>query len=175
MGREIRRVPAGWEHPKETDPHDKRGMGYHPMRDQNYEQAMAEWINNHNKWLAGMHPSLINGDTTREETPYFADWDGNPPDVADYVKYKPEDCTHYQMYETVTEGTPVTPVFATLQELEDWLVEKGEMHGTRYEHRFSRQAAKGFCKDEWAPSMIYTPDTTDLRQLTRTGEEPGSS
>lgn len=157
MGREIRRVPAGWEHPKETDLDDRRGMGYHPMHKQNYEEAMAEWINNHNKWLAGTHHSLVEGDTTREETPYFADWDGNPPAIADYVKYKPDDCTHFQMYETVTEGTPVTPVFATLQQLEDWLVEKGELYGTKYCERFTREEAHAFCQSRWVPSAVGIP------------------
>jgi hypothetical protein len=158
MGREIRRVPANWEHPKETDG-TNRGGGYHPMRGENYEKAMREWFANHNAWLDGTHHCLVDKSTTREETPYFADWDGNPPDVADYVKYEQEECTHFQMYETVTEGTPVTPVFASLQELEDYLVNVGEMAGTRYNKKYSREGAHAFCHSGWAPSMVYTPAT----------------
>lgn len=146
MGREIRKVPAGWIHPKETDPNDKRGMGYHPMHSENYETVMDEWIKNHRLWLDGEHPDQLEGRVKKGEYKYWAEWADNPPPVNDYVHYKPEECTHFQAYENVTEGTPVTPVFASLQELEDWLVEKGELYGTRYCRRYDREDAANFCK-----------------------------
>jgi hypothetical protein len=31
------------------------------------------------------------------------------------------ECTHWQMYEEITEGTPISPVFATPEELARWL------------------------------------------------------
>jgi hypothetical protein len=67
-----------------------------------------------------------------------------------------EDATWFQMYETVTEGTPCTPPFATKSELVDYLVSYGEMHGTEYERRYSRESAQAFVEDEWAPSMILS-------------------
>lgn len=33
------------------------------------------------------------------------------------------DCTHLMMYETVSQGTPVSPAFATPEELARWLVD----------------------------------------------------
>lgn len=32
-------------------------------------------------------------------------------------------CSHYQMYETTSEGTPISPVMETPEELATWLVE----------------------------------------------------
>lgn len=57
--------------------------------------------------------------------------------------------THYQIYETVSEGTPISPVFASLQEMEEWLVNDGGRDG-----KVSRGAAKSFCVDGWVPSMM---------------------
>lgn len=63
-------------------------------------------------------------------------WEYEPPPDPD--RHRPAfgaEATWYQVYETVTEGTPVTPPFETLAELVDWLVEKGEAHGTDHERR----------------------------------------
>ena len=38
MGREIRRVPKGWEHPRDE------GGKYIPMFDQSYDDAAKEWL-----------------------------------------------------------------------------------------------------------------------------------
>lgn len=155
MGREIRRVPANWQHPKGQMPY---GYDYLPMHDQNYEDALAEWNEEHEQWIAGTHPDLVSGATTKEEND-FEEWHGEAPDPRYYRPYKDEEGTWFQAYQTVSEGTPVTPAFATLQELEDWLVEKGECYGTKYNEKFSRQAAHNFCMAQWAPSFILDTAT----------------
>jgi len=151
MGREIRKVPANWEHPKGQNPW---GYDYLSMHDQNFEDALAEWNKGNAEWIAGTHSDLLDGTTTKEEYPDYQEYHGKAPDPEYYRPYKDEDCTHFQMYQTVSEGTPVTPVFATLQELEDYLVEVGECAGTRYNKKFSRTAAHAFCNSGWAPSAI---------------------
>ena len=50
------------------------------------------------------------GDPQFEESELMPDWTS-------------EQATHYQMYEDTTEGTPISPVFATPEELATWLVE----------------------------------------------------
>lgn len=55
-----------------------------------------------------------------------------------------------QIYETDSEGTPVSPVFASKDELAEWLVTEGG---------YSRQAADMFARDGWAPSFMRTPAT----------------
>ena len=39
-------------------------------------------------------------------------------------------CTHFQLYENVSDGTPTSPIFATLEELVDWLRAEGCPDGT---------------------------------------------
>lgn len=136
MGREIRRVPRGWEHPK-----DERGR-YKPLFDEDYETAASEWARNFMAWENGEREQ--HGDAPR----YFWDWEGNPPDEEYYrPAWGDDEATHYQVYENVTEGTPVSPVFATLDELRAWLLEQGH----------SEHAASKFIEAGYAFSMVMTP------------------
>ncbi|WP_146208404.1 M20 family metallopeptidase [Cupriavidus plantarum] len=52
--------------------------------------------------------------------------------------------TAYQVYENVSEGTPVSPVFASLEELMDWLFKQG----------FSLEQAQTFIADGHCPSFV---------------------
>lgn len=79
-------------------------------------------------------------------------------------KYKPMrkrpprkkyDATWFQMYETVSEGTPVSPPFPSLDALEDYLVNHGDFWDQRRgSGGWRREAAKSFCADGFACSMI---------------------
>lgn len=131
MGREIRRVPANWDHPKITKFKSFKRIeetGYQPIFDRPYIEAITEWIKDHAAWEAGTHADLCGEDpVSKEECAHFAEWSGNPPDVEFYrPNWKPEEMTWYQVYETVSEGTPVTPPFATQEELIDYLVANGD-------------------------------------------------
>lgn len=53
----------------------------------------------------------------------------------------------YQVWETVSEGSPISPVFPTADELVKWLVGKG----------YSPEAAVAFADAGWAPSMVLIP------------------
>lgn len=50
---------------------------------------------------------------------------GNPPfyDVEVMPQWSDSRRTHYQMYETCSEGTPISPVMKTPEELAAWLAE----------------------------------------------------
>lgn len=50
----------------------------------------------------------------------------------------------YQVWETVSEGSPISPVFATSEELVTWLTGEG----------YSRRAAEAFVEQGWVPSMV---------------------
>jgi len=136
MGREIRNVPKNWEHPK-----DERNGNYIPLLDEYYGDAIEEWIKNHNLWLEGKHPD--------QDTDYkfYADYE-NAPNIENYrtEKWADEEANCFQIYETVSEGAPVSPVFETLTDLENWLVESGH----------SRKAAQEFCKNRFCFSMIMS-------------------
>lgn len=166
MGRELRRVPANWQHPKRTTYNYLQGKeveSFQPLFDEPYISAISEWIHEHFLWLRGEHPDQQGED--RAEYSYYAQWGGSPPDI-DYYRpnWKPEEMTWYQVYETVSEGTPVTPPFETQAELIEYLVEHGDYwdQSRRKEGRSSmpcepwtRQQAESFVLGSgWAPSLV---------------------
>lgn len=160
MGREVRRVPASWEHPKRE--HRDR-TDYLPMHNENFHAAAQEWIASCQLWAAGKHPDQLKY-KDRGTPKYFWQWTTNPPAEEFYLPYDPTDralCSHYQVYETVSEGTPVTPAFATPEELVDYLCTEGDFweqqrarHNKRPVQPYSREAAEQFVKDGWAPSFV---------------------
>ncbi len=164
MGREIRRVPPNWQHPlKESCPHYPTcdQMCYQPKYEQNIDDALNEWLKDFDRVRAGNMDDF-------EKTCYasLAEWikDNPPPDLDYYVNYKKEEATWYQVYQTVSEGSPVTPPFATQEELIDYLVENGDFwdqerakrDGYKFEG-YSRNVAEKFVMGSgWVPSMVMT-------------------
>ena len=124
MGREVRMVPADWEHPT-----DRRG--FRPLYDgSKFRKELEEWNLNKAKWDEGLVASYtrdnewIARDIENEETSSFEEYYGRRPSPYDYMpEWKPEERTHFMMYETTTEGTPISPAFATAEELAHWLVD----------------------------------------------------
>jgi hypothetical protein len=165
MGREIRRVPPNWEHPKETKGQYERGQFvvkevYKPLLDGSFEQKAKDWLIDLQKWLDGTHESFIyalNNNPDDDKPPQtIRGYCDHYQDFPRMEYYHPEwdeaDCTAYQIYETVSEGTPVSPVFQTEQEIIDWLVSQGH----------SLNSATQFVKHKWAPTMLMAvnPDGT---------------
>lgn len=164
MGREIRMVPPNWEHPKVIRRDGREG--YQPMRNQRFEDAAKEWKEEFMAWERGERPDYCDEESARLE---FWEWNGEPPDREYYQTWNPEDATWYQVWETVSEGTPVTPPFATKQELIDYLVEHGDFWDQsrredekRTGHKcimncepWSRKQAEAFVNGPgWAPSFV---------------------
>lgn len=114
MGREVRMVPAGWEHPRDEHGH------YKPLYNEDYITEGWRWVNESKLWAEGKHPDQ----DYRYE--FYWDWSGGPPDEDTYrPKWADEACTHLQMYETTSEGTPISPVMETAEELARWLADTG--------------------------------------------------
>lgn len=115
MGREIRKVPSGWVHPKNSD-------GRHIALSDGIK--LAGHVDNWNKeaaaWNRGEFPSWATGDCQKMT---YSEYNGEKPRAEDYMPQFP-DCerTHMMMYETCTEGTPVSPAFFDGEELARWLV-----------------------------------------------------
>ena len=146
MGREIRRVPANWEHPK-----NEAGQ-YQPMYDNDFDTRLAGWLAGYELWKKGEHPDQKDG--AAEGSKYW-DWEGSPPDP-EYYHPKWEQADWYQMYETVSEGTPVSPPFATKEELVNYLVQYGDFWDQHRGHGgWDRANAERFVQAEWAPSGIF--------------------
>ena len=116
MGREIRKVPADWEHPKNAHG--------------NFEPMFNESFDKRSDPEGGDDPSWYRPEWTDEER------------------------THYQLYETVTEGTPMSPPFATKEELGNWMFDNPDpVWGDR-----SRKAIEAFLEAEWSISMMVIGD-----------------
>lgn len=159
MGREIRRVPPNWQHPKKTryDVMQRREVeGYQPLYDEPFGPAMREWIKGWEAWERGERPPYFDA-STHGHMQYW-EYDCGPPDPRYYRPDWPEGAaTWWQAYETVSEGTPVTPPFATQAELVDYLVANGdEWDQKRGNGGWSREAAESFVGAGWAPSMVIT-------------------
>ena len=118
MGREIRMVPPGWEHPK-----DDKGK-YISLMDQSFEDATKEWKKGYLNWEQGSHASDFEREFKEQECAEYWEYDP-PPDREVCRPAFTEEPTHFQMYQTVSEGTPVSPVFATKKELHQWLTQNG--------------------------------------------------
>lgn len=145
MGREVRKVPPNWEHPKTKLYAD--GYGYQPMYDRTFAAAVAEWKAGFAKWEEGNRPEDC-------EDEYW-EYEGAPPEREYYRPWSDEEATWFQVWETVSEGTPVTPPFATREELVAHLVANGDdWDQKRGDGGWSRAAAEKFVGEGWAPSMI---------------------
>jgi len=70
-------------------------------------------------------------------------------DPEDYMPEIEPEHTAFQIYENVSEGTPVSPVFETEDEMKAWLIEKG----------YTEKAVEKFVELGFAVSMTFTSST----------------
>ena len=148
MGREIRQVPPNWEHPKDVNGH------HTPLHSGSYRDAKKEWIAGLLEWEAGTHEDF---DKWGDKHNYW-EWRGMPPEKDLYGDFAPEDATWFQIYETVSEGTPVSPPFETREELAQWLAAAGDYWCQARPHEAppTLEQARAFVEEAWAPSMIIS-------------------
>lgn len=88
------------------------------------------------------------------------DWEDRPPNPEEYMPEFGERATAYQVYENVTEGTPISPVLETKEALIDWLMNDGSGLGIGGRRMpLTRTQAEAFADSGYAPSMIYSSAT----------------
>lgn len=147
-------VPADWQHPK-----DEKG-DYIPLFGRSYAEAGKEWDEEWAMWQKGFRRSWADGTVWSPiEDAYkhmrYTDWTGARPSPDDYMPDWPADRrTHLMMYEDTSEGTPISPAFATPEELARWLVDNkasGFGSSTGSYEGWLRVARGG-----WAPSMVVS-------------------
>lgn len=148
MGREIRHVPPNWDHPV-----DDRG-NFKPMFDDTFEHASAEWKQEFCDWESGKRPEYYN--ESEDGKPEFWEWHGGPPDREYYRPWKDEEATWFQLWETVSEGSPVSPPFATKEELITYLADNGDFWDQGRDGRggWGRISAEAFGRHESASSFM---------------------
>lgn len=111
MSRKCRRVPKDWQHPKDIS------GDYIPLHELfPYNAAEIE---------EGLRDGWLKG-----EPPYYG--------IPTMPQWPESQRTHYQMYEEVTEGTPISPVFERPEDLARWLASTRASAfagmGASYEH-----------------------------------------
>jgi len=104
MSRKVRRVPPSWQHPV-----DQEGK-YKPLFDSDmFAYRLQDYVEEIEQY--GLEAAN-------------QDFGEGGPSKIDYMPDWPEQQkTHLMMYETTTEGTPVSPAFEKPQDLAKWLVD----------------------------------------------------
>lgn len=152
MGREIRMVPPNWRHPKNDRGHEQ------PMYDENFADHFAKWLADFDRIRAGNLTDIERECYEGDGKIALAEWlrdEGMPRDPAYCRPWRDDEATWFQVWETVSEGTPVSPPFATRGELVDYLVKHGDFWDQRRGHGgYSREQAEAFVNAGWVPSMV---------------------
>ncbi len=122
MGRELRMVPQDWEHPKNEQGHDD------PLHGRSYKKAFKDYKKAYDQWQKGFREGWDDDKWEKKEgdelTMTYKEWAGDRPFKVDYMpEWEEEEKTHFQMYETCTEGTPISPVMETPEKLAQWLTD----------------------------------------------------
>jgi len=102
----------------------------------------------------------------------FEEYYGQPPERDEYTDYKGVEPTWFQLYENVSEGTPVSPPFETELELATWLSENGDYwcqrrnaEGGRGEAKPTFTQALSLVKSGYAPSMMMFSNESGSKLL----------
>lgn len=121
-------MPANWQHPK-----NERGY-YIPLSGGSYAEDVEEWGKLKTHWDQGFVEGFVQGNIVwinKDDDPdaqgkTFEEYHYTRPTEAEYMPdWSDIERTHWMMYESVSEGTPISPAFATPQELCRWLVKTG--------------------------------------------------
>lgn len=123
----LRRVPENWAHPKDANEQ------YIPLLDGSYSEYSQKYDLDKEMWNKGFYEGLdkvLNASKEPNWIPVeeedkqlsFEEWDGEKCKPEDFrPDWPPSEQTHFQMYEDVTEGTPISPVFEKAEDLAFWL------------------------------------------------------
>ncbi len=158
MGREVRRVPANWQHPRK---HGRENGPHIPLHEGPVEPKQAAWDHERMMWNDGFRKDFITGEYVAKDESHrgpFEEWDGERPRAEDYMpSWKPEECTHLMMYEDTSEGTPISPAFATPEELARWLADNGASSFGSMTATYEQWLAT--CRRGYSVGAVYTPQT----------------
>lgn len=141
MGREVRMVPKDWKHPTDNDGDFVPLLSGYTARLARFTQMVSE---------------------KGEE--YAISYFGAPPDKAEHMPdFDPDAATHWMMYETCSEGTPISPAFATKEELARWLADTGASAFGPMRATYEQWLAT--CTGGSAPSAVLVFDSNSARVM----------
>jgi len=101
---ELRKVPENWVHPSDND------GNYIPLMEGDYESEKAEWDRQKTLWEEGFYLFSDGAKRPKQEhmTYPFEEWRSAPDKKYHMFDEKPENLTHFCLYEYVSPGTPLT-------------------------------------------------------------------
>jgi hypothetical protein len=127
------------------------------MFDQYYGDALAEWLADFDRIRSGDLTEIERECYTEPGMSPLAEWlvDYPAPERKYYRPWRDDEATWFQVWQTVSEGSPVSPPFATREELIDYLV----LHGDFWDQErgtggYSREQAIAFVNAGWVPSAM---------------------
>lgn len=86
-------------------------------------------------------------------------YEGQRKDQEAWERTDPPEGEGWQLWQTVSEGGPISPVFATAEELAEWMASPAYTWGASKHSRISYESALEFIKVGWAPSFVAAPQT----------------
>jgi len=129
MSREIRKVAVDWKHPKDDQGNYVPCFEYFPYEDEISEGLRDGWL------------------------------DDEPPNYGCCVmpSWSDSERSHYQMYETTSEGTPIGPVLESPEAVAHWCVDNSAsaMGGRTASYEAWLRVARGGS----APTMMSGPES----------------
>lgn len=152
MSRSVRMVPPDWQHPKKDD------GSFIPLLAGTYSEHIHEYWWQFALWLKGyrvlMHDILPKNNHHIDMT--FEEYHGGEPQPEWYMPEFPEgSCTHFMMYETTSEGTPISPAFEKPEDLAHWLADNNANAGAG--ETASYEQWLNVIRGGFAPTLIGAP------------------
>ena len=91
----------------------------------------------HKEWEGYLYPDYDDSLSEEEEEKLYENW-------YDTQRHDPPEGKGWQVWETVSEGSPVSPVLPTAEKLIGWMVSTGQ----------TEEAAEAFIETGYVPSMM---------------------
>ena len=152
MGREVRRVPKHWQH-------SRRANGqFRPLFDEAFDVASNRWKTGLAAWERRDAAYFEFEDAGRfEEFGEYWEYVGEPPARRWYrPNWSDAERTHFQMYENVSEGTPISSVMESPEALARWLADNGANAGAGTTATYEQWLAA--CRGRPAPTLSVCDD-----------------
>lgn len=152
MGREIRNVPANWEHPKNNSGKYQPLMANYVRALEHYKDDVEEFIKHIAEVLSDKSETIIYKQKFTDPQKVFTylteDDQLTIPNIKDYMPSG----SWCQLYEDVSEGMPLSPPFATKQKLVEWLSNNEDFWGSEW----SKEAAQDIVETGFAMSGVIS-------------------
>lgn len=159
MGREIRRVPANWVHPKSA-----RTGRFEPLS-QNYEGHLDDWLAESSQAVANIKTLMAGGEVEAygevftNAGEYYDRHSQYNPDMPSPQDFMPEG-DWYQLFEDTSEGTPVSDPFETADELKIHLTTKGDYQSSEV---WSEKAVDNLLSYGFTPTAVFIMPAGELQ------------